>query len=1379
MTAHLSNNPGCRHAQALLDAQQQRDHHSTSTTQQSSSSRARSTSNLQSSSSWSAGSPPPNHDAGLFSPHQDSNSSFLSPNPNSESDDFISPSAEAKDESHDFLSPSIPPTRRADSRHSSTPPDTSHFPLSSPDGSVPPTFLSFPNVNSPPQYDDDYISVNSAVTEPSVHSSSSQNNVAAFHAQHYDLDVAGRTADNAISVQEDDEHSVSSDVSHESDPSMPGLDQINDDSPANEPTENNTVTTPPAPPDDPLSMINEYIQVGYLADGDVSSEAVPPELEACDQTLFQNQQEFIKSTGAKDSATLQSRGYQFAVDLQVILRDAGAPLCVYDKVVDWALRAEKAGLFPGYPRKPEYESDFAIPSRKKLFSNLYKRFNLQAMKPIRTRVLLPNAQSHVWITTFDVKAALLSLLTNPELINDDSLQFCLPGMGPWDRFPADDPRRSGDDPPLSHVYDDIQTGRRYFQAQVKLCSGDRDVLLPIILFIDKTHTDVKGNKTLEPVCMTLGIFKREVRNTHKAWTVIGYIPNKLVYKAAKQAVDRFSDFHVMLEHILKPLKDLLSGPGFRWVFDFAGKKYDSVVKGYLAFVCGDHEGQDKIAGHYLNRTEVKRICRYCDVTLDESDDPYFDFTLTKQSHIDDCIANKRRSVLKELSYYCLNRPRALTGIECGEPDSANAVGYLLPSDILHSNQHGLMDYAKSSLVDSKRQTNKARKQALQRSRAQYQLQAADRQTKRRRTGNRSVASTATAGNDLAVDGVEADNIVEEGDFYAPTAKTSKKDLQKIKIFSNSNIGHWEPILLRLGYLLNQQSDDDRPRTSFPNGVFSLTKVNAQETSGSLLLLLLFISSQYGEYLFADARYEQPAKRRNLGMMGNSRRQQWIQSLQQLLLYEATQKSPNVTQEDTNNLDSFMPHFLTMLKTTFCRGTGQGMKLLKFHVQIHVPRDIRLSGSLSNTDTASGESNHKVICKRTARNTQHRLNKFDYQCAKRFSEDLVLDKAMSLVRRVYWSDSKTKDPPTFTGIQSNVFVATIDGIFNRVGSHKESKNQFAPFTSKRQAWMNDVVDWIDDTLYHEVHQFLCGLNDLAQNSEADESSLCSEISSPNNAAAGFSVQMFTQYYMLVDRDDPSCGRFHYRADPRWDSEKGMQEGRHDWANASLPYNHPVSVELRKQAYGYNVAASEDPETPLASISAISFLRISGVPGQLFYGGSTVSNGDYCLFQAANLASPALDTVPCILYRASKMLKRGRGEQPPMLFLCPMECLVSPAIVVPEPIVDWKSPIRRGSGHSHRFSRAEYLLVEPRDDWCVTFLDHVKDWCGDQEKDSEQEDSSRESQGANEPIEDLDKSNDSTSSSGDDEKESVQSRRLNAQQEEMEMENSSSDTDSSTD
>ena len=163
----------------------------------------------------------------------------------------------------------------------------------------------------------------------------------------------------------------------------------------------------------------------------------------------------------------------------------------------------------------------------------------------------------------------------------------------WAKVPDDDPRRQGKPPPLDHVYDDVNSGSRYIHAHIKLCTGERDVLLPVIMFIDKSHTDLKGNKTLEAVCITLGIFPRHIRNKPEAWSVIGYIPNKLTYKGAKTAELRCSDFHYMLAHIIKPLKELLGNPGFRWVFDYKGRKWDSVAKGYLAFCCGNHEGQAK------------------------------------------------------------------------------------------------------------------------------------------------------------------------------------------------------------------------------------------------------------------------------------------------------------------------------------------------------------------------------------------------------------------------------------------------------------------------------------------------------------------------------------------------------------------------------------------------------------------------------------------------------------------------------------------------------------------------------------------------------------------------------------------------------------------
>jgi Plavaka transposase len=73
---------------------------------------------------------------------------------------------------------------------------------------------------------------------------------------------------------------------------------------------------------------------------------------------------------------------------------------------------------------------------------------------------------------------------------------------------------------------DVNDGSCYMNAYTYYCSNkEKDVVCPLILFIDKTHTDTKGSLTLEPVCLTLGIFNKTTRNKEEAWRIIGFIPN--------------------------------------------------------------------------------------------------------------------------------------------------------------------------------------------------------------------------------------------------------------------------------------------------------------------------------------------------------------------------------------------------------------------------------------------------------------------------------------------------------------------------------------------------------------------------------------------------------------------------------------------------------------------------------------------------------------------------------------------------------------------------------------------------------------------------------------------------------------------------------------
>jgi hypothetical protein len=79
------------------------------------------------------------------------------------------------------------------------------------------------------------------------------------------------------------------------------------------------------------------------------------------------------------------------------------------------------------------------------------------------------------------------------------------------------------------------------------------IFVPLILFCDKSHTDLNGKLTLEPLNVTLGIFKRETRRLVEAWRTVALIPNlSLVLPKGISADDKSEDLHYILDQILGP-----------------------------------------------------------------------------------------------------------------------------------------------------------------------------------------------------------------------------------------------------------------------------------------------------------------------------------------------------------------------------------------------------------------------------------------------------------------------------------------------------------------------------------------------------------------------------------------------------------------------------------------------------------------------------------------------------------------------------------------------------------------------------------------------------------------------------------------------------------
>jgi hypothetical protein len=192
--------------------------------------------------------------------------------------------------------------------------------------------------------------------------------------------------------------------------------------------------------------------------------------------------------------------------LMNLCQDIGAPLYAFDSIMNWAHDAKSSG----------YQFPTDAPSRRTYLDRLYTQFNMHNIKPFETEVpLFPDKLANV--VTFSFQDMALSLLSDESLMQPENLL--------WNTIHEQE----------THIRSDINSGSWFKQASIKLCLNGKDVLCPIILFIDKTVIDTFSKWTLEPVLFTLGIFNLSTRNLSNAWRPLGLVTNTIRMSSAENA----------------------------------------------------------------------------------------------------------------------------------------------------------------------------------------------------------------------------------------------------------------------------------------------------------------------------------------------------------------------------------------------------------------------------------------------------------------------------------------------------------------------------------------------------------------------------------------------------------------------------------------------------------------------------------------------------------------------------------------------------------------------------------------------------------------------------------------------------------------------------
>ena len=602
-----------------------------------------------------------------------------------------------------------------------------------------------------------------------------------------------------------------------------------------------------------------------------------------------------------------------AIRLVSTLRKTKAPLTQYETVLDWHFRV--TGQLE--PSQSISECDSYI-TRKKLFKSLRTRYNFkEGMYNNTHEMTLPHSQSRAKVVWNDAGAVIRSLLTDPRITDDDYLFF------------GDNPLQG---PPNNLNYvQDLNAGRAYTATYHSLIARpDKQVLLPVIFYIDGANTGQFVDLPLTAVKITLGIFTREARDKDYLWRTLGFIPSysQHVSRGRRLMVEshhmdsriafpdtanlasgipvnntpKAQDLHCILDKIFESYIEL-QNTGFYWDLAYKNKVYENIeFVLFTPFFKVDSDEAEKLCGKFTSRTgNVAQLCRYCECPTNESDKPFVNYELKTTAKIKGMIAANDIEGLRQLSQHCIQN--SMYKLRFGTHNNQGIHG-ACPMDMLHALLLGMFRYIRDCFFEQIGPT----------SRLTDEINACARQ---------------------------------------------------------------------YGELISRQSDRDYPKTRFASGILR-GKLNAKDFPGILLCL--------GITMRCTAVREMLPRRRRLTFNAGVVRD-WQLLIDTLLQWEQWLKSDKLQLNHVKKSQQKHRYLMYLMKKVGRRVEGMGLKITKFHSIMHLTDDILNFGVPMEVDTGSNESGHKLE-KTAAKLTQKNKELFDIQTAHRLEELHLIDLAES-------------------------------------------------------------------------------------------------------------------------------------------------------------------------------------------------------------------------------------------------------------------------------------------------------------------------------------------------------------------------------------------------
>jgi Plavaka transposase len=636
------------------------------------------------------------------------------------------------------------------------------------------------------------------------------------------------------------------------------------------------------------------------------------------------------------------------------LVDARSPLSLFDEIMKWHLRALELSFSP-LPAHVISSTNRMLLSRNQVVSQLKTFFGYEGMYPRSIPIELPDNLGLATVVVHDAEQCIRSLLEDAFLMQSSNLLF-----------PNNNPLSPPD--PNPKIRADVDTSSLYFEAySTYIKVPGLEVLCPIILYSDKTVTDFHGNLSLHPVSFTLGIFNRETRNNPRAWRTLGYVPNVKASANAKTSSDKARIYHIVMDVILHSLRCLQRTGGIYWPFlCYNDESYEVVFKIPILMIIGDTEEHDRMVGRYTSRsTQILYCCRYCRCPTSEIKS-IRTFPYTKQDDIRALILQKKYNSLKELCYQPLPR-NAFHDLQYCDTD--RGINGATPAELIHLVQLGFHFYALEAFFGLKTITQEQRKRNK---RSSISKKQGRKSIIRRKSGNDKRSPTPRSSS--------------ESDSSSPLIYSAPQETEtgKNRFFTPSTCLRFDSHARFYGRLLQHQSSRNLPRCYFSHGVTGNKKKNAHEMQGVLLVSTVILCSSYG---YRDACHP----------LGNNRWSSFIQLFSELIMFEEIcKRTTGFTTHEICTLRRYIPPFLDFFKRVVDRKEGAGLDIIKFHLPLHLADDIERFGCPENFNSGPSESRHKTEVKMPAQRTQKRFDTFDYQTATKYTDNLLINLAISKV-----------------------------------------------------------------------------------------------------------------------------------------------------------------------------------------------------------------------------------------------------------------------------------------------------------------------------------------------------------------------------------------------